>query len=56
VIGQARLSYDELITIKAEIETIINSWPLSYVTPDDLDEPLTPSQLLMGMQMGNEFA
>ena len=48
VIGQAKLSYDELITTAAEIVSIINSRPLSYVTPDDLSKPLTPSHLLMG--------
>ena len=48
VIGQAKLSYDELINAVAEIESIINSRPLSYVTPDDVEEPLTPSHLLMG--------
>jgi len=53
VIGRARLSYDELITTAAEIESIINSRPLSYVTPDDLDEPLTPSHLLVGRQVSN---
>jgi len=51
VIGQAKLSYDELLTAVTEIESIINSRPLSYVTPDDLEEPLTPSHLLMGRRV-----
>ena len=51
VIGQAKLSYDELLTAITEVEAIINSRPLSYITPDDLDEPLTPSHLLMGRRI-----
>ena len=43
IAGQAKLSYDELLTIVTEIETIINSRPLSCLTPDDLEEPLTLS-------------
>ena len=48
VIGRAKLDYDELLTIVTEVEMIINSRPLSYVTPDDLEEPLTPAHFLTG--------
>ena len=48
VIGKAKLDYDELLTVVIEVEMIINSRPLSYVTPDDLKEPLTPSHFLTG--------
>ena len=48
VIGRAKLNYDELLTVVMEVEMIINSRPLSYFTPDDLEEPLTPAHLLMG--------
>ena len=48
IIGQARLSYDELLTILVEVEAVINSQPLSCVSMDDFDEPLTPSHLLTG--------
>ena len=50
-IGQARLSYDELLTAVTEVEAIINSRPLSYLSPDDLEEPLTPSHLLTGRRV-----
>lgn len=48
VIGRAKLDYDELLTVMTEVEMIINSRPLSYVTPDDLEEPLTPAHFLTG--------
>lgn len=39
----AKLTYDELKTVTVEVEMILNSRPLSYVFPGDIDEPLTPS-------------
>ena len=45
-IGKAKLTYDELLTVLIEVEAIINSRPLSYVSSEDLDEPLTPSHML----------
>ena len=50
-IGQARITYDELVTAVAEVEMILNSRPLSYVSTEDLKEPLTPSHLLMGRRV-----
>ena len=29
----------------------MNSWPLTFVSPNDLEEPLTPSHLLTGCQL-----
>ena len=51
VIGQARFSWDELLTAMVEAEGVINSRPLSYVSMDDLEEPLTPSHLLTGRRL-----
>ena len=53
MIGQAKLSLDELHTMIVEIESIINSRPLSYVSSSDLEEPLTPSHLLLGRRILN---
>lgn len=47
-IGKARLSYDELLTAITEVEMILNSRPISYVSTEDIEEPLTPSHLLVG--------
>ena len=35
VVGRAKLDYDKLLTLVTEVEMIINSPPLSYVTPDE---------------------
>ena len=48
IIGQAKLTYDELLTAIVEVEMVINSRPLSY---DDFEEPLTPSHLMVGRRL-----
>ena len=53
VMGQAKFDYDELHTATVEVEGILNSRPLSYVSPEDFDEPLTPSHLLVGRRLLN---
>ena len=50
-IGKAKLTYDELFTALTEVEGIINSRPLSYVSSNDLEEPLTPAHLLTGRRI-----
>ena len=47
-IGKARLSYDKLLTATTEVEMILNSRPISYVSTEDIEKPLTPSHLLVG--------
>ena len=53
VVGKARLSHDELTTVLAEVEATINSRPLMYVSLDDIEEPLTPSHLLVGRRLSS---
>ena len=50
VIGRARQTYDELLTVIVECETIINSRPLTLVY-NDVEEPLTPGHLLHGRRI-----
>ena len=51
LIGRAQLSFDELVTTLAEIESVINSRPLTYVSAGDMEEPLTPSHLIVGRRI-----
>ncbi|XP_067016654.1 uncharacterized protein [Acropora muricata] len=50
-LGRARLTYEELLTVLTEVECILNSRPLTYLYPDDLKEPLTPSHLISGRRL-----
>ena len=52
-IGRARFTLDELHTAVVEVESIINSRPLTYLSASDLDEPLTPSHLMIGRRVVN---
>ena len=51
--GEAKFTYDELVTALVVIEMVLNSRPLTYISADDLDESLTPSHLLVGRQLVN---
>jgi hypothetical protein len=53
MVGRSRLTLDELHTAVVEIESIINSRPLSYISASDMEEPLTPSHLLIGRRVLN---
>lgn len=46
MIGRAKLTYDELLTAIVEVEMILNSRPLTYVSPDHIEELLTPAHFL----------
>ena len=48
VVGKARLSYDELVTVKCEIENSINSSPFTYLKEENHQTPLLPFRLLYG--------
>ena len=50
-IGKARLTLDELTTVVVQVDAILNSRPISYVSSEDLEEPLTPSHLLTGYRL-----
>ena len=48
MLGRVALTYDELLTLVVKTEAVLNSRPLSHISNDDLEEPLTPSYLLIG--------
>ena len=48
--SNARLTYEELLTLLIQIEGVLNSRPLTYVS-HERDEPLTPSHLVIGRQI-----
>jgi len=47
-ISGARFTHEELLTVIIEVEMILNCRPLSFLSSDDSEEPLTPSHLLCG--------
>ena len=49
-LGDARLSFDELSTVLAEVECTINSRPLTYEY-NEIEEVLTPSHLIYGRRI-----
>ena len=53
MVGQANLTHDELLMAVVEIEAVIISRPLSYISANNLEEPLTPSHLLIGRRILN---
>ena len=49
VLGNARLNFDELLTVLLEIESTLNSRPLTYEYDEIGCEMLTPSHLIFGL-------
>ena len=51
IIGKAKFTFDELLTAVIEVEAVLNSRPLTYVSTTDWEEPLTPSHLIAGRRI-----
>ena len=51
LIGRAHFSHEEITTALTEIEAVLNSRPLSYVSGEDIDEPIIPSHLIVGRRL-----
>ena len=48
-IRRGKFAMDELMTATTEVEAIVNSRPLSYLSTEDIEESLTPlSHLITG--------
>ena len=45
---QARVIFDELLTILKEIENVCNRRPLTYIYDDNIIEPLSPNHFIYG--------
>ena len=43
-----QLNFEELTTVLVEVEAVINSRPLTYMSPDGIQEALTPAHLILG--------
>lgn len=51
ILRNARVTSEELYTVLTEIEATLNSRPLTFVSTEDLDEPVTPSHLIYGRRI-----
>ncbi len=47
----AKLNLHELNTMIIQIKAVLNSRPLTYLYPDELEQPLTPAHLLNGRRL-----
>ena len=51
-LGKAFVTHEEMSTLIAEVEAVINDRPLAYIGEDIRDnDPVTPSQLLLGYRV-----
>lgn len=48
IVGKSKLTFDELSMAITEVENILNSRPLSFVSTEDSEELLTPAHFLIG--------
>ena len=54
VLGNVKLSYEELESALIETEGVLNSRPLTYVYNDLSEAPLTPSYLVIGRRLSEQ--
>ena len=50
-LSKSKLTYEELLTVICEIESVVNSRPLCCVYNDNIEEVITPSHLLLGRRV-----
>ena len=54
LLGRAHVDYEQLLTVLAEIQTVINNRPLTFLYDEPGDEVLTPNHLLYGRKINLE--
>ena len=42
-VGKNCQTHSELLTLVVEVEAVLNSMPLTYVSSEDVEKPLTPN-------------
>ena len=50
-VGSAKLNFEELHTILAQTENMMNSGPLAYLSNENCEEHITPSHLMYGQNI-----
>ena len=56
ILGLSYLTYEELETVLIEIESSINTRPLTYVNEDDTETIITPNHLIFGCDIHDNFS
>ena len=51
VLGNSKISYEQMLTLLVEVEKIVNNRPLTYTDNDITEEPVTPNHLLFGRRL-----
>ena len=51
ILANARLDYEELLTVVTEVESTLISRPISYVYAEETEEPICPSHLVTGKRL-----
>lgn len=54
ILKKSFVTYEELLTVLGEIESVINSRPLYYASEDDIEEVLTPNHLIFGRNLSRQ--
>ena len=53
MLGNARLTFEEMNTVLIEVEGVLNNRPLTYIADDN--EPITPAHLMHGRRTMNNY-
>ena len=54
ILFNSRLTYEEMITVLSNVETIVNNRPITYTYDELTQTPLTPNHLLYGRRLSLE--